>query len=207
MGRRLHARSARGCDVTDPVDQSRWAGLRARMVAEDLEARGLSDRRVLAAMSVVPRERFVPQSLAASAYDDRPLPIGEGQTISQPYVVALMADAADVGPQDRVLEVGTGSGYAAAVLDELADEVWTVERHGDLVLDASAALRDTLHGGVHVRWSDGTLGWPEAAPFDAIVVAAAGERIPVELVDQLADGGRLVMPVGPSDGPQELVLV
>ncbi len=177
------------------------------MVDEVLRARGVSDDRVLAAMSAVPRERFVPVDLAEVAYDDRPLPIAADQTISQPYVVALMLEAAQVGPEDRVLEVGTGSGYAAAVLDELAGEVWTVERHAALAASAVVALRATQHDRVHVRWADGTLGWVEDAPFDVIVVAAAAPEVPTELVDQLADGGRLVLPVGRPDGPQELVLV
>lgn len=177
------------------------------MVDEVLRARGVSDDRVLAAMSAVPRERFVPVDLAEVAYDDRPLPIAADQTISQPYVVALMLEAAEVGPDDRVLEVGTGSGYAAAVLDELAGEVWTVERHAALAASAVVTLRATQHDRVHVRWGDGTLGWVEDAPFDVILVAAAAPEVPAELVDQLADGGRLVLPVGRPDGPQELVLV
>ncbi len=203
------ARTDERDDTTQPAtgDQRRFAAARNRMVHEGLVRRGISDRRVLDAMATVPRERFLPAASAASAYEDRPLPIGSGQTISQPYVVALALEAAAVQPTDRALEVGTGSGYAAAVLDELAAEVWTVERHGDLVVDASESLRATLHGSVHVRWGDGALGWPEAAPFDVVVVSAAGERIPEPLLDQLADGGRLVMPVGPADGHQELVVV
>jgi protein-L-isoaspartate(D-aspartate) O-methyltransferase len=177
------------------------------MVREGLVRRGIRDQRVLDAMGAVPRERFVPEQFAGSAYEDRPLPIVAGQTISQPYVVALALEAAAVRPTDRVLEVGTGSGYAAAVLDELAAEVWTVERHGDLVVDASESLRAALHGNVHVRWGDGSLGWPEAAPFDVVLVSAAGEEVPAPLLEQLADDGRLVMPVGPADGRQELVLV
>jgi len=206
---RTMARTDERDDTTQPAtgDDRMFAAARNRMVHEGLVRRGISDRRVLDAMATVPRERFLPAESAVSAYEDRPLPIGSGQTISQPYVVALALEAAAVQPTDRALEVGTGSGYAAAVLDELAAEVWTVERHGDLVVDASESLRATLHGGVHVRWGDGALGWPEAAPFDVVVVSAAGERIPAPLLDQLADGGRLVMPVGPADGHQELVVV
>ncbi len=203
------ARTDERDDTTRPSEAGAptAAAARGRMVREGLERRGIRDRRVLDAMAAVPREQFVPEQFVGSAYEDRPLPIGAGQTISQPYVVALALEAAAVRPTDRVLEVGTGSGYAAAVLDELAAEVWTVERHGDLVVDASESLRAALHGNVHVRWGDGSLGWPEAAPFDVVLVSAAGEEVPEPLLEQLADGGRLVMPVGPGDGRQELVLV
>lgn len=166
------------------------------MVDRDIEARGVRDPRVLDAMRTVPREVFVPERFEDSAYDDRPLPIGRGQTISQPYVVALMAEAAEVQPDDRVLEVGTGSGYGAAVLAHLASHVWTVERHGPLAASARAALQAAGCKNVHVLHADGTRGWPEASPYDAIVVTAAGREVPEVLLEQLADGGRLVMPVG-----------
>lgn len=174
------------------------------MVEEQIAGRGVTDRRVLDAMASVPRERFVPEDEADEAYDDHPLPIGRGQTISQPYVVAVMAEAAEVGPMDRVLEVGTGSGYGAAVLGQLAGGVWTLERHAPLAARAERVLREEHADNVHVVYGDGSLGWPDAAPYDAIVVTAAGPEVPGPLLEQLADGGRLVMPVG-SSFAQELV--
>ena len=177
------------------------------MVAHDLAARDIHDERVLAAMESVPREHFVPEDLVDAAYEDRPLPIGAGQTISQPYIVALMAQEARIGAADRVLEVGTGSGYGAAVLGRLAAEVWTVERHEDLARRAREALEATGAGNVHVDVGDGSLGAPDSAPFDAIVVTAAAPEAPSALLAQLADGGRLVIPIGPDGHAQELVRV
>ncbi len=181
------------------------AAARARMVADDVAARGVRDPRVLAAMRVVPRERFVPPALAELAYADRPLPIGEGQTISQPYVVAWMAEALELAPTDRVLEIGTGSGYAAAVLAQLTPHVWSIERVPALAARARANLAAAGVATVQVVEGDGTLGLPALAPFDAIVLTAAGPAVPPALCAQLADGGRLVAPVGAQDGPQELV--
>ena len=178
---------------------------RRGMVERQLVRRGIRDERVLDAMRRVRRELFVPEPLRARAYDDGPLPIGEGQTISQPYIVALMAEAAALGPADRVLEVGTGSGYAAAVLAELAAQVFTVERHADLGWDARERIEAAGLGNVEVRIGDGTLGWPAEAPFDAIVVAAGGPAVPGALKAQLAVGGRLVLPVG--DEPRRQVLL
>ncbi len=166
------------------------------MLRRHLEERGISDRRVLEAMAAVPRERFVARECRGLAYDDGPLPIGEGQTISQPYVVALMAEAVELGGNDRVLEVGTGSGYAAAVLSRIACTVHSVERHAALAEAARDRLRTLGYANVRVRRGDGTLGWSEHAPYDAIVVSAGGRRVPGPLREQLADGGRLVMPVG-----------
>ena len=177
------------------------------MVAHDLAARDIHDERVLAAMESVPREHFVPEDLVDAAYEDRPLPIGVGQTISQPYIVALMAQEARIRAADRVLEVGTGSGYGAAVLGRLAAEVWTIERHEDLARRAREALEATGAGNVHVDVGDGSLGAPDSAPFDAIVVTAAAPAVPDALVAQLADGGRLVIPIGPDGHAQELVRV
>jgi protein-L-isoaspartate(D-aspartate) O-methyltransferase len=157
-------------------------------------------------MRKVPREKFVPPRLADEAYDDGPLPIGEGQTISQPYIVALMTEALRLGPRDRVLEIGTGSGYAAAVLAEITAEVYTIERVAPLAESARQRLADVGYASVHVHCGDGTLGWPEHAPYDAIVVTAGGPTVPKALLDQLAVGGRLVMPVGRGWG-QELVRV
>ena len=170
---------------------------RQEMVDRHLRRRGIRDPRVLAAMSTVAREAFLPAELAELAYDDRPLPIAAGQTISQPYVVALMVEAMRIRPGDRVLEIGTGSGYAAAVLAELAGQVFTVERHAELAASARRALADQGYANVEVLCGDGTLGWAEHAPYQAIVVAAGGPDLPRALLDQLAIGGRLVIPVGP----------
>ncbi len=178
---------------------------REEMVRTQIEARGVRDPRVLEAMRAVPRETFVPPELAEFAYNDSPLPIESQQTISQPYIVALMTEALAVKPGDRVLEIGTGSGYAAAVLGRIAREVYTVERHEELARLASHRLRALGFENVHVLHADGTLGWPDHAPFDAIVVAAGGPKIPPALIEQLAIGGRLVIPVGSGKDLQELV--
>jgi protein-L-isoaspartate(D-aspartate) O-methyltransferase len=175
------------------MDEDRAAERRA-MVAEQLALWGIGDRRVLAAMAAVPRERFVPPDLTPYAYFDQPLPIGEDQTISQPWIVAAMAQAARIAPGDRVLEVGAGSGYAAAVLARLAAEVVAVERLPALVAQARARLADQPR--VAVVAGDGTLGWPARAPFDAVLVSAGGPAVPGALLTQLAEHGRLVMPVG-----------
>ena len=171
------------------------ASARQAMVERQLSARGIKDARVLEAMSRVPREAFVAADLAAYAYDDNPLPIGEGQTISQPYIVALMAEAARIGPKARVLEVGAGSGYAAAVLSQLAAEVVTVERHRALADKARETLKRLGYANVIVLEGDGSRGVPEKAPFDAILVAAGAPAPPESLKQQLAEGGRLVIPV------------
>jgi len=169
---------------------------RARMVEAQLRARGIRDERVLAAMAKVPREPFVFSEDAPNAYGDFPLPIGQGQTISQPYIVAAMVEALQPRTEDRVLEVGTGTGYEAAILGELAAEVWTIERHADLAARARAILEELGYTNVHIVHGDGSLGLPELAPFDSILVAAAAPRVPDTLVAQLAEGGRLVIPVG-----------
>lgn len=181
-----------------------YRGERANMVERQIAQRGVSDARVLAALASVPREAFVSQELMSFAYDDAPLPIGDGQTISQPYIVAFTAEALQLSPTDRVLDIGTGSGYAAAVLSRLAREVYSVERVDALCNSASERLRELRYDNVHVRCGDGTLGWPEHAPFDAIAVAAVGPRPPPALLEQLVVGGRLVMPIGP-DGSQTLM--
>ena len=153
--------------------------------------------RVLAALEAVPRHRFVPESEQRWAYENRPLPIGRGQTISQPYIVAAMTELAALEPQDRVLEVGTGCGYQAAVLAELAAEVYSIECLPELAAEAAARLRTLGYDNIQVRQGDGSQGWPEAAPFDAILVTAAAEqRVPPALIDQLAPGGRMIIPVG-----------
>jgi protein-L-isoaspartate(D-aspartate) O-methyltransferase len=183
-------------------DWQRW-----RMVETQIEDRGVRDERVLQAMRTVPREAFVPGHLADQAYRDHPLPIDEGQTISQPYVVAWMIEALGPRPGDRVLEIGAGSGYAAAVLSRVVDEVYTVERFPALAREAGRRLERLGYLNVLVRVGDGTLGWPEFAPYDGIVVAAGGPEVPRPLLDQLAPGGRLVIPVGPRPDLQTLVRV
>jgi protein-L-isoaspartate(D-aspartate) O-methyltransferase len=178
---------------------------REQMVARQIEGRGLTDPAILAAMREVPREAFVSEKHRQFAYDDGPLPIPEGQTISQPYVVALMIQMLHLKPEDRVLEIGTGSGYAAAILSRIASEVHTVERMEALVEYARQNLAAVGYENVFVHQGDGTLGWPEHAPYDAIIVAAGGPDIPPALKDQLAVGGRLVMPVGSEQRAQRLV--
>ncbi len=178
--------------------------LRERMVARQIAARGVRSERVLAAMRAVPRERFVPRRQEALAYEDSPLPIGDGQTISQPYIVAYMAEGLDLKGGEKVLEIGTGSGYAAAVLAEMGCEVYTIERLDSLATTAAAVLQELGYTKVHVRHGDGTLGWPEEAPFDGIVVAAAAPDVPEPLKVQLKIGGHLVLPVGRGVGFQML---
>src|SRR6266705_288280 len=183
------------------------ARARDRMVDIQIARRGIRDRYVLEALRRVPREAFVEPGFEEFAYDDVPLPIGEGQTISQPYIVALMIEAAEVKPGDRVLDVGTGSGYAAAVLAEIAGKVYTIERHRPLAESARRRLAALGYRNVEVREGDGTLGWPEAAPFDAIIVAAGGPEIPEALRKQLKVGGRLIIPIGALGREQRLVKV
>ncbi len=181
--------------------------LRKQMIDYQLAARGLRDRTVLKAVSAVPREAFVPADLVEFAYNDSPLPIAASQTISQPYIVALMTAALELKPEERVLEIGTGSGYAAAVLAEIAKEVYTIERHKILADTARIRLEELGYNNTQVLYGDGTLGWPEYAPFDAIVVAAGGPDVPQNLKQQLAIGGRLVIPVGTTMRTQKLLRV
>jgi protein-L-isoaspartate(D-aspartate) O-methyltransferase len=183
------------------------AAQRKQLVERQIKGRGVRDPAVLAAVEAVPREAFLPPELAEFAYLDRALPIEKGQTISQPYIVALMTEALALKPTDRVLEVGTGSGYAAAILGKVAREVYTIERHAELAETAARRLREQGFDNVHVRHGDGTLGWQEHAPFDAIVVAAGGPEVPQALLDQLAIGGRLVIPVGEEKTLQSLLRV
>lgn len=177
---------------------------RQAMVAEQLAGRGIRDARVLDAMRTVPRELFVPERLRGSAYDDSPLPIGSGQTISQPHVVAYMIEALKLEASQKVLEVGAGSGYAAAVLGQMVRQVYAIERIRELADRASATLAALGYDNVQVRHGDGTRGWPEQAPFDAIAVAAATGKVPESLRRQLKDGGRLIIPVGRSAHFQQL---
>ena len=194
---------------TDTVasGQDAFATDRERMVAEQIAGRDLHDARVLAAMREVPRHLFVPDALRLQAYDDRPLSIGYGQTISQPYIVALMTELARPGRGDRALEVGTGSGYKAAVLSRLVSHVYTIEIVEPLARDAEQRLKDPRYTNVTTRAGDGYSGWPEMAPFDIILVTAAPDRVPPALLAQLKPGGRLVIPVGPVSAVQELQLI
>ncbi len=178
---------------------------RERLVENELRILGIRDEAVLLAMRLVPREAFVSEEMREFAYRNTPLPIGSGQTISQPLIVAHMAEALELAPHERVLEIGTGSGYAAAVLSRIAKEVFTMERHRELAETASERLKQLGYGNVQVRCGDGTRGWPEEAPFDAIVVAAGGPGIPHALLEQLRIGGRLVMPVGDEQDSQQLI--
>ena len=171
---------------------------RLRMVEEQIVRRGVSDSAVLEAMRTVPRHLFVPEQYRLAAYADSPQPIGEGQTISQPYIVASMTEELELTSTSRVLEIGTGSGYQTAVLAEIASEVYSVEIISKLLDGASRTLKSLGYDKVATRLGDGSLGWPEAAPFDGIIVTAAAPRIPEALLDQLADGGRMVVPVGRS---------
>jgi protein-L-isoaspartate(D-aspartate) O-methyltransferase len=193
--------------MADSADSPETAQARDRMVREQIEARGISQPLVLDAMRSVPRHRFVPDDLIQSAYGDHPLPIGEGQTISQPYIVALMTDVIQLKPSDRVLEIGTGSGYQAAILSALAAQVYTIEIKQKLYSNAHNLLNKLGYKNINCRHGDGYFGWPEAAPFDAVMITAAVDHIPPPIVKQLRDGGRLVLPLGSPFGYQNLVLL
>jgi protein-L-isoaspartate(D-aspartate) O-methyltransferase len=180
---------------------------RERMVRLQIEKRGISDRYVLEAMRRIPRELFIPPNMREHAYADSALPISEGQTISQPYIVALMTQALELSPDDRVLEIGTGSGYAAAILGYIAREVFTLERHTALAEHAEKLLVRIGIQNVNVIHADGSNGWPEAAPYDGIVVTAAAPEVPEPLIDQLAFNGHLVLPVGSRTTSQDLIQI
>ncbi len=169
---------------------------RKAMVEEQLRRRSIKDEAVLKAMLEVPRHAFVPEKMRHYAYEDGPLPVGFGQTISQPYIVALMTQAAEVNPQSTVLEIGTGSGYQAAILSRIAKEVYTIERIKPLADHAEAVIRELKYDNVHIKFGDGTLGWPEKGPYDAIVVTAGAPIIPESFMSQLKPGGRVIIPVG-----------
>lgn len=177
-------------------DEDKYAAIRHRMVFTQIAARGVADPRVLAAMRKVPRHRFIPSHLWEKAYNDYPLPIGEDQTISQPYIVALMTEIMEIKGTDKVLEIGTGSGYQAAILAELAAQVFTIDRVEALLVRAEEILKSLGYTNIKARVGDGTQGWPEEAPFDAIIVTAGSPQVPRPLTEQLALGGRLVIPVG-----------
>ena len=184
-----------------------YSKARALMVQSALIPRGIRDNLVLEAMARVPREKFLSDDLKPRAYEDTPLPIGGGQTISQPYIVAYMIEALHLRGGEKVLEIGTGSGYAAAVLSEIAKDVFTIERIGQLAEKAAIHLLDGGYNNVHIRHDDGTQGWGEKAPFDAILVSAGAPEIPKELLRELAIGGHMIIPVGGSETVQELVRV
>lgn len=177
-------------------DQGKYARARERMVRQQIAARGIREQRVLEAMRAVPRHLFVPVDAREMAYQDGPLRIGQGQTISQPYIVALMTEMLELTGHERVLEIGTGSGYQAAILSLLASHVYTIERHAALASRARELLHGLGYQNISIRVGDGTLGWPEHAPYDAVMITAAAPSLPDPLIDQLADGGRLVAPVG-----------
>jgi protein-L-isoaspartate(D-aspartate) O-methyltransferase len=190
----------------EPAAPDRYAAARRHMVEQDLQDRDIRDPAVLAAMAKVPRHLFVDARHQAEAYADHPLPIGENQTISQPYIVALMTQSLKLGRHDRVLEIGTGSGYQAAVLAEVAGQVYTIELHKSLAGRAEKLLRTLGYDTVSVRCGDGFFGWPEQAPFDAIMLTCAPGHVPQPLIDQLREGGRIIVPVGGVFQVQTLML-
>jgi protein-L-isoaspartate(D-aspartate) O-methyltransferase len=201
----FHAGSEKTQGSISPLEDLQFTQLRMRMVRSQLEERDVKDPHVLAVMLRVPRHRFVPIDLAASAYEDCPLPLILGQTISQPYIVGHMTQALDLHGAERVLEIGTGSGYQAAVLADLASEIYTIEILPELAAQARLTLDDLKYQNIRIRCGDGYSGWLDAAPFDRIIVTAAPDHVPQPLIDQLSVGGRLVIPVGRSD--QELVVL
>ncbi len=194
-----------GRDIFGEVDPQAQA--RLRMVEEQLKGRDITDPKVLGVMAKIPRHLFVPLELSSQAYEDHPLPIGEGQTISQPYIVALMTQVLAIKSDEKVLEIGTGSGYQAAVLSELTGKVYTIEIRPHLAQEAQRRLTRLRYSNIEVKQGDGYFGWPEAAPFDAIMVTAAANHIPPPLLKQLKPGGRLVLPLGSTTFFQTLTLI
>lgn len=193
-----------GCNVPQT---DKYESLRQKMVDRQIRNRGINSTEVLNAMKTVPRHLFIPENYRDEAYNDYPLPIGYGQTISQPYIVAYMTDAVRPTSDKKALEIGTGSGYQAAVLAEIVDTVYTIEIVPELAEEAAARLKQLGYDNIVCKYGDGYKGWPEHAPFDIIVVTAAPETIPQPLIDQLAEGGRLIIPVGAAGSVQELILM
>jgi protein-L-isoaspartate(D-aspartate) O-methyltransferase len=189
------------------LQTDKYSSSREKMVKEQIVNRGISDRATLNAMKKVPRHLFVPADIKDEAYEDNPLPIGYGQTISQPYIVAYMTEVSRPSPREKVLEIGTGSGYQAAILAEITDTVYTIEIIPELAKEASDRFKKLGYKNIITRYGDGYKGWPEHSPFDIIIVTAAAEKIPQPLLDQLAENGRLVIPVGEPNAVQELILV
>lgn len=192
--------------MESPSHPDAFAAQRVRMVRTQLQERGICDVRVLEAMREVPRHEFVSEMFRGGAYEDHPLPIGCEQTISQPYIVAIMLEHLALGPADRILEVGTGSGYVTALLSTLCAEVYSIERHAELAVSAEGELGRLGHSNVKIKVGDGSLGWAEYAPYDAILVSAAAGEVPPALFEQLREGGRMIIPVGPAFS-QDLQLV
>lgn len=191
----------------EAVCQEQEAKLRNDMVKYQIEARGIKDKKVLDALRKIPRHKFVPKQYASEAYNDHPVPIGYGQTISQPYIVALMTELADVKPGEKALEIGTGSGYQAAVLAEITDSVYTIEIITELAQSSNETLNQLGYKNIEVKNADGYFGWKDYAPFDAIVVTAAAEHIPPPLIEQLNEGGKMIIPVGHAFQVQNLMLI
>jgi len=191
----------------NPLPAEEWKDKCSQMVEQQIRKRGVKDPLVLKAMQEVPRHEFVPENLQNQAYDDTPLPIGYGQTISQPYIVALMTENLQIVPGCRVLEVGTGSGYQAAILSEMGCQVYTIEIIKDLAHQAEKKLKELCYNNVKVKWGDGYLGWEEEAPFDRIIVTCAVDHLPPPLLAQLKEGGKMVIPVGPPWSIQSLWVV
>jgi len=189
------------------IEEDPFRERRLQMVQSQIAARGVRDERVLAAMAKVPRHRFMPEQDGSHAYADQPMPIGWGQTISQPYIVAAMTELLQLEPDSRVLEVGTGSGYQTAILAELAGTVFTIEVVPSLIAQAQKVLGELGYDNIHFRCGNGREGWPEQAPFDGIIVTCAPQKVPDQLAAQLADGGRMAVPVGPPGGVQMLYVV
>ncbi|MBS9524463.1 protein-L-isoaspartate(D-aspartate) O-methyltransferase [Litoribacter ruber] len=187
--------------------EDKYTAARERMVKDHIQSKGIHNKKVLSALRAVPRHKLVPESQRENAYLDRPLPIGAGQTISQPFIVAFMSQLIEPKKSMRVLEIGTGSGFQAAVLAEMVDQVYTIEIIHSLGEKAKADLEELGYDNIHVRIGDGYAGWPEEAPFDAIIVTAAPDRLPQPLLDQLAEGGKMVVPIGPINQIQELTLI
>ena len=193
--------------VSSTYGQEEYEPERENMVSEQLISRGITDKYTLKAMAKVPRHLFVPENMREMAYSDRPLPIGEGQTISQPFIVAFMTQALELKPNYSVLEIGTGSGYQAAILAEIVEKVFTIEIVEPLGLRAKKHLKNLGYDQVQVKIGDGYHGWPEESPFDAIIVTAGAESIPPALIAQLKDGGKMIIPVGPSNAASQLILL